>query len=276
MDQEFRFISVRQVGWPLILLAIVILGTAQATGGIGLRSMGGAVYGGKKYMTMFVAIMGYFALTAQRIPRERANLYIGLFFLGGITNLIGDVLYFQNPALRYLFMFFPPTWGLLGGGTADLAGGAIRFSGLSTSCLVVAYFMLARFGIRGLFSALRPWRLALLIALLALSMMGGYRSYLLAFVFVFCIQFYLEGLHRTRLLPIVLLGLVLIASVTLPFSRQLPLSVQRTLSVLPIPVDMGVRANAEESSEWRLRMWEALLPAVPKYLLLGKGLALAR
>jgi hypothetical protein len=31
--------------------------------------------------------------------------------------------------------------------------------------------------------------------------------------------------------------------------------------------------NAEDSTEWRLNMWEALLPQIPNYLLLGKGYA---
>ena len=42
----------------------------------------------------------------------------------------------------------------------------------------------------------------------------------------------------------------------------------------PIPVDLDVRAEAEESWDWRIRIRDAVLPQVPHYLLLGKGLAM--
>jgi O-antigen ligase len=107
-----------------------------------------------------------------------------------------------------------------------------------------------------------------------MSLVGGYRSYLIMFVLMFCVQFYLEGAHRTRLLPVLLGGLLLFGIVSLPFLRQFPLSIQRSLAFLPLPVDAGVRANAEASSEWRINIWKAVLPQVPQYLLLGKGLAM--
>ena len=50
IDPGYRFISVREVTMPLIALAVVIFVTAELTGGIKLRSMGGDVYGGKRYI----------------------------------------------------------------------------------------------------------------------------------------------------------------------------------------------------------------------------------
>jgi hypothetical protein len=49
--------------------------------------------------------------------------------------------------------------------------------------------------------------------------------------------------------------------------------VQRTLSVLPLDVNPTARMEAENSNEWRLQMWKALLPEIPQYLWFGKGLA---
>jgi hypothetical protein len=74
------------------------------------------------------------------------------------------------------------------------------------------------------------------------------------------------------------LGLVgvalLAAAVVLPQADKLPLVVQRTLSFLPIKVDFGVRQSADSSTEWRLEMWNRVLPDVPRYLLKGKGYVL--
>ena len=45
------------------------------------------------------------------------------------------------------------------------------------------------------------------------------------------------------------------------------------MAFLPLPIDPMVRQDADASSEWRLSMWKAMLPKVPQYLWLGKGLA---
>jgi hypothetical protein len=274
IDSRYRFISVPSMTWPLVALAVVVLVTAEMTGGIGLRSFGGAVYGGKRYVFMLGGILGYFALTAQRIPREQAGIYIALFFLGGITIMIGDTLYFQSRALEFIYWFFPPTMYLLGGGSDTISGGATRFAGLGMACQVLGYLMLAKLGIRGIFTPHRPWRFALFAMLAGMSLLGGFRSSLIMLILVFCIQFFLEGAHRTRLLPVLLGGLLLVGIVSLPFVQRFPLSVQRSLAFLPLPIDAEVRANAEGSSAWRINIWQAVLPQVPQYLLLGKGLAM--
>jgi hypothetical protein len=76
------------------------------------------------------------------------------------------------------------------------------------------------------------------------------------------------------LLPVLFGGLLLVSIVSLPFLRQFPLSIQRSLAFLPVPIDAGVLAEAEGSTEWRIQIWQAVLPQVPQYLLLGKGLAM--
>jgi hypothetical protein len=272
IDQDFRFISVPELTWPLVALAAVVLATAEATGGIKLRSMGGSMYGGRNYLLVLTAILGYFALTAQAIPRERASLYVGFFILSGLTTLIGDVLYFQNPGLRFLYMFFQPNLTTAAG---SWTSGAIeRFYGIYMGSQVVMYYMLARHGIRNIFSSRHPWRAGLFVLLAGTSLLGGFRSALVGLFILMSIQFYLEGLHRTKLVVIIPVGLVLMAAIALPHSRQFPRTIQRALSFLPVDVDPDVKREADLSSEWRFGMWQALLPQVTQYLLLGKGYAL--
>src|SRR5713226_9167687 len=59
-----------------------------------------------------------------------------------------------------------------------------------------------------------------------------------------------------------------------PFVTKLPLSVQRSLSMLPLEIDPAARADADASSQWRLEMWKVLLPQVRQYFFLGKGYAI--
>jgi O-antigen ligase len=85
------------------------------------------------------------------------------------------------------------------------------------------------------------------------------------------VQFWFEGLLRTKLFPIVVLGGMLIGSVIVGYAERLPLSVQRTLSFLPIQVHPSARQDAQGSLDWRLQMWRVVLGDVPQYLWLGKG-----
>jgi hypothetical protein len=47
------------------------------------------------------------------------------------------------------------------------------------------------------------------------------------------------------------------------------------LSFLPVTVDADVRRDAESSEDWRFQIWQAELPQVPQYVLLGKGYAIS-
>jgi hypothetical protein len=108
------------------------------------------------------------------------------------------------------------------------------------------------------------------------GLLGGFRSTLLFMLVCFALQFFLEGLHRTKLLPVLALCGLLTATLALPFASKLPFTIQRALAVLPVPLDPVARYSAKVSSEWRLKMWKAVLPQVPQYLLLGKGLGFSR
>lgn len=269
VDRRFRFVSVPEVTLPLLALVAIVLITAKLTGGIGLKTFGSDVYGGKRYIFLLVAIAGYFALTAQPIPPKRAKLYVALFLLGGITSIVGDLLYVDSSSLQYLYLLFPPT-----GYLENASAGMLRFAGVSAATTLLFGFMLAKYGIRGIFTFKRPWRLFFFVIFVLASLLGGFRSNLIAMALVFTIQFFLEKLHQTKLLPIFVAGIVLVSAISLPFVRQMPFSVQRTLSILPIDVDPVAKMDAEYSTEWRLNIWKAVLPQVPHYFWLGKGLAM--
>ena len=105
-------------------------------------------------------------------------------------------------------------------------------------------------------------------------MYSGFRSILVFCALLFIVQFFLEGLYKTRYLPILLVSGVLGAALLLPVADRLPLSVQRCLTVFPIDLDRSAIEDARGSSQWRLDMWNALVPDIPRYLWLGKGFAI--
>jgi hypothetical protein len=94
---------------------------------------------------------------------------------------------------------------------------------------------------------------------------------------IITLQFFLEGLHRTSLLIVAIIFALACIGATIPLASHLPFTFQRTLAFLPndwVSLSSDARADAQASSEWRLDLWQAVLPQVPKYLLLGKGYAI--
>ena len=155
----------------------------------------------------------------------------------------------------------------------------------------VLYFILARYGMQGLlrlnepwrflpfqfrggFGINQPWRVLVAGGILFISLFGGFRSVPLTLALLCILLFFREGLHRTAWAPVIVLIGILTFAVALPFANQLPFTVQRSLSFLPIQIDPEAKKDAEVSTEWRLRMWEQVLPMVPQYLLIGKGYAI--
>jgi hypothetical protein len=272
LNKDIHMIRVPQLARPLIVLGLVVAVTAALRGGFGMLAFGGEVAGGKRYFYPLLAIIGYFAITARRIPQERANLYVALFFLGGASCMIGDLFPVLGNSLPFVFWLFPP-YTLSQDG---LAVGFSRLTGATAAGAAFFSFMMARYGIRGIFQAGKPLRLMLFLVFTILGMFGGFRSTVIYIAGIFFVQFFLEGMHRTRLFPILILIVAVAGALSFPLAKELPPTIQRSLAFLPLPIDPVIRQDAEGSSEWRLRIWKAVLPQVSQYLFLGKGLGMSR
>lgn len=265
-----KFLRVPEMTWPLAFLAAVILGTAFYRGGIGFRITGGQTMGGKYYITVLGAIVGYFALTANSIPINKGLRMTGLYFISGTTFALSNLVYVLGPAFFFLF-YFVPTAAAIQQALGEWGGSVERIEGLGPFAYAALCFLLVIYGLRGLLDWSKPWRVVLLCLVIVSSFFAGFRS---AFVMLFLVlgfQFYFEDLLRTRLFAysVGIFILAIIPIVTL--SNHLPAAVQRTLSFLPVPVDANVKADARNSSEWRFQIWKIVARDIPKYLLIGKG-----
>jgi hypothetical protein len=269
-----RLIFVPSVSWALIFMVIVVVGTAQLTGGVGLRSMGGETYGGKRYFLIVIAVIGFFALVQQRIPLEKGRRYVSLYFASGATAMVSNLIYLLGPSFYFLYAIFPVE-NVMAYAVADITADPIkRMAGMAFSGLAIVNFILARYGIRGVLDIKRPWRLISFILVVCGMLLGGFRSSFLLLAMTLTLQFFMEGLHRTRLVLTVALVTILAGAFLVPFAQKLPLPIQRSLTVLPINVDPIVKHDAQVTADWRFRMWEHVAGEIPKYLLLGKGCSL--
>lgn len=266
--KETDFIHVPVLGWAMIYLTLVVMGTAFMTGGVGSRALGSDTYGGSRYFATFASIFAYFGLVSHRVPKERGVLLASLFFLGGTTAIASDLVYAAGPQFYFLFAFFPTQLAYLQAITQDAF---VRSTGLTWAAMSVFYFVLLRFGIRGVLDLRRPWRLALFSAALVAGFFGGYRSSVLLMGFVLAAQFVFEGLHRTRILPMLVLCAAIAGPLFVTNLERMPLTIQRSFSFLPVDVDPRAKADAVATVDWRVTMWRVMVPEIPKYLWLGKG-----
>lgn len=274
LGQRTELQNVRPVTWTLGLLLLVVLVTAELRGGIGIKALGGQTYGGKRYIYVIAAVVGYFALSTVRVPLDKAALYMRGYCLGSVTLAMSNAAYMLGPAFYWLFLLFPVEFAMEQA-VADHFGGPMRrLSGIGFAMIGPFCLMLMSYGIRGVFDLRRPWRVLLFGGILGVSLLAGFRSLLGLYGLLFVLQFWLEGLWRTKHMIALAVAVGLGAAAAIPFARHLPLTVQRSISFLPLEVDPQARYDAEASSAWRFQMWRLLWTQVPEYLWLGKGYSL--
>ena len=268
-------VQMNPVPWmlaPLLFILAVVVGTAYLTGGIHLGSLGADSLGGRKYLYMIAAILGFIAMTSLRIPEKKAGFYLAGYFLSGFTNVMAHVVHLGGSWLGFLLIIFPAQSGSTIFGTEDSSlaqSGVTRDYGLSFSCMAAVFYMLARYGLKNIFQGGLFKKLCFLI-LFAGSILGGFRSFLILILMTGFFLFWFEGLFRTKFVVLPLAGLLFIL-VTAPFAYKMPDSIQRSLAFLPVNISPQVRLEAESSTLWRVNMWKRVLPEIPRYFWLGKG-----
>ena len=271
VDSNRRFVHAPSIRNSLFFLGLVVAVTAYFNGGLGFGFLGSSQFGGRRYFNIYAAIIGYFALTSQPVPIHRANLFTGLFFLSMLLTFVPNLAFFVGDSLNFVYYVFPSEYSNEQFNAAASGSDSGRMLGLTAISNGLFCFLLARYGIRGVFDPGNWWRLAVFCLAIVACLLAGFRTFLILFAILLVIQFYLEKLYLTRLLWIFAAVMLVGGGLVISQSQKLPFYVQRTLSFLPIEVNSDVKFSAESSLDWRLRMWKVLLPEVPKYLLKGKG-----
>ena len=248
--------------------------TAKLTGGLGLRAFGSEVYGGKKYIFLIVAILGYFAIASRPIPPEKARKYVALYLGGAFLCFVQDFYQVTSHFLRPIYWVIPPNLYTVG----NFQLGTTRLAGTGVAAATMVNVLIACYGLRGVFLSGKLWRPILFLISFILIFVGGFRSAIIGATAVFLITFFLEGLHRTRLMPCLVIFILAVGGLLIPLGSKLPFTFQRALSILPsslVELNPDARRAAQDTLNWRLDLWTAVLPQVPKHLLLGKGYAIS-
>lgn len=274
LQRRPMFISAPSIAVTLVLLLGVVLATAQLRGGFGLRVLGSSTYGSKAYFYVIMAVLGYFAFASRSFSADKAHRFFGYFYLSGTSAIVSNLIYW-TPSLWFLYMVFPAGLALTQA-QADFSGAnaTVRLGGFSVAAGFITYYLLARWGAKGLFSVKHFWRLLIFTAVCAVALLGGYRSVLVFIGLLFVVLYLIEGLLFTRWTVALALAAGLGFLALIPIANKLPFAAQRALSFLPLDVDPGARLDAQGSWEWRVQMWQVLAPELPNYKWLGKGYSL--
>jgi hypothetical protein len=271
---KIRLLSVPSVAWPLLAIGLISLITSQLTGGIGGQALGSEIYGGKRYVFLWMGIVGFFALSALPVDPKKRQFLAAAFFASSVTAAVSNLAYTLGEGFYFLFLLFPVEWAITQAASEFAVGGFSRVGGLGPASVAIVAFVLVRYGIRGTFTFRYPWRSVLLVAGVVAGLFSGYRATFAFAGLLFVFQFIAEGLYKTKFLLIFTILLSLTAILVLPIANRLPLAVQRCLTIFPLDLDRAAIETARGSTDWRLEMWRAVVPDIPQYLLLGKGYAI--
>jgi len=248
------------------LLAVVLL-TASIRGW-GLSILGSEKWGGMQYLVL-VGGMGLYIfsggiiLTERQLRRTLAWMFALIFVPAGVFILIKLV-----PQLGWMATIFSvkDEATLQASDTALRRWQALEFPAIWAGVLALLCY-----------EHRKRVSLPMIIAAAgAFIMMGlsGHRTVIISIGLTFLVYLILQW-HciptRSRMQLAVLA--ILLVPLLYAVADRLPLSYQRAASVLPgIHVSAEAEHDAEGTTDWRVEMWKELLPEIPRYLLIGKGL----
>ena len=230
------------------------------SGDIGIRALGGAGWGGRKYVLIFLTSLTLPLLHSfPNILQKDLQKIPFLYFCGVFVDLVPDTLTTFVPALApSIFRIFSSVnigeYGKGVTGNFGGLGGVTRFASFGPLGCSISLIIFSFIPISSWLAYTRLWVYPLLTFSFVLSALSGYRTNVFNFVVsslggVFC-------WIRFRVLLFLPIGVFFVLAIIVfnNYVRPLPLGIQRALSFLPGSWDPQAVEEARISSEWRDKM----------------------
>ncbi len=251
-----------------IVLTAITLFTA-AWRGSGLKFLGSELWGGMQYVNLLAALLFYVASSRVMVSPQQLEKTIRWLFILSLVPAIAYLTVYIFPSMKWVYAVVQI------GVETELhwrASEGSRWAYMQTPATWMGVLALLLYDRR---RRLTPSML--LVAALSFGFLGlsGHRS-VVVLQGLTAITYILVRRRTGHISQFLKAALVLIALLILTYSfvDLLPLTFQRTFAWLP---GIGVTDEASESaaitSAWRIELWRQLLPMVPDYLWVGRGIA---
>jgi O-antigen ligase len=262
--------------WLLFAGAIgycVVLVTLMYFRGVGIRVFGGAQMGGRIYFQQLLCAIFPLLFVLRPMGEERmVKLYV-IQCLLSVSFLPADLVFAYGGKILepLLYILELPNDGINFENQAQQFGirrfQSFFFLSLSFYCLLLTWRRFEDYLNR---NALWMWPLSLTI--IGLGLLGGHRNLILFLVFVIVISAWAQRFFSTvRTLGVILIAALIYLTVATNI-REMPLSVQRALSVVPgLVVDRQASDDGQATLEGRRAIRKAGLEVSKDYRWLGRG-----
>jgi hypothetical protein len=253
----------------LFLLVVVIITASMR--GWGLRIFGSATWGGMQYVWVIAGLL--FFIYSPRITLNEDRMWNTLRWLCvlGFLPAVTVVLVRYVPAMYWLRQIV----GVHATGELDVGaviGASARWVSLQYPAIWTGLFALLIYDRR---FRVTPLVLALGAASFVMLGLSGHRTVVVLLgltivIYVFIRRKSVAMGQYMSLVSILLLGLVMVYI----FVGYMPLTFQRAFAWLPgIQVEHEAAVSAAGTSGWRIEMWKIMIPIIPQYFWLGRGLS---
>jgi hypothetical protein len=252
-----------------LILVIVVVITASIRGW-GLRVLGSSSWGGMQYILVLASLLFYILSSRVTLTEDRMwRIAIGLCLLGLIPAVVAVGIRFF-PTLQ-LLQYFVNIAGAEDPGAIGSSAPLQRFQVMQLPAVWAALLALLLYD--------RRFRLTplVLVALLASFTMLGAAGHRTVVVLLGLMMLLYLGIRRksvtlnqyATLILLTFAGIIFLYA----FILKLPLTFQRAFAFLPgIRVSFAAATDAIATTEWRIEMWKLMIPMIPQYLLVGRGL----
>lgn len=251
-----------------VAMILIVIFTATWRGW-GLKMLDSKLWGGMQYVSLIASLLFYIYSTHVTVSQINLKRTLGWFFLVSLVPAAASLSVQFLPGANWIRSFIE---------IGDQAEQQWQASEVTRWTFM--QYPAVWIGAAGLFLYDRHSRITpmvLLAAALSFVMLGlsGHRTVVV--LLGLTVLVYMTIRQRTASFPQFLkfAGLLaLLLTALYFFAGNLPLSFQRPFAWLP---GIGITHEAGESaavtSQWRIELWRQLLPMLPDYLWIGRGLA---
>jgi len=273
--KEDYFNSIRDNKWLFIGLLgyIGMLVFTMYARGVGLRITGGGQMGGRFYFQQMIC--GIFPLTFAMVrPREKTMVTLLILqYLLSFTFLVSELVFMFAPReLQVVLQFLDVSgdsftfekqasnFGFLRMASLLVVGEAMVF-------LLIAFHKLSDFlSVRGLYL------IPISAGVLFMGMLSGHRIILVDVFGVILILAYAQRMFTPRSVMISGMGLSFFLLIIYMFADQMPMAVQRAVSILPgLDVQQAAYDDAFGTLGTRSMLREIGMEMIPEYFWIGRG-----